>query len=478
MSDKQKTLKKPITLTGKGLHTGMQVELTFRPAPENHGCKFRRIDLDGTPTVNAAAENVADTSRGTTLEENGVRVATVEHVMAALYGLGIDNVIMEINKAEAPIIDGSSKFIIKALKEAGIIEQNEEKRYFEIKEKISYIDEKKGVEIVAFPDDKLSVNVLIDYNSKVLGNQYATLNNLSEFENEIASCRTFVFFHELEFLLKNNLIKGGDLDNAIVILEKEVPQEELDRIADLFKKPRIRRKPEGVLNNLDLYFSNEPARHKLLDLMGDISLIGRPVKGKIVASRPGHYANNQFALQVKKMMQQEEGKMTVPVYNPEIPPVYNVGNIMNLLPHRPPFLLVDKILEITDTSIVGLKNVTMNEDFFTGHFPREPIMPGVLQIEAMAQVGGILALNSVPDPDNYSTYFLKIDKVKFKHKVVPGDTLLFHLESLAPIRRGIVHMFGQGFVGDKVVTEGELMARIVKNSNPADKKRTEKDKKQ
>ncbi len=478
MSDKQKTLKKPITLTGKGLHTGMQVELTFKPAPENHGYKFKRVDLEGSPIVNAIAENVADTSRGTTLEENGVKVGTVEHVVAALYGLGIDNVLMEINKPEAPIIDGSSKFIIKAIKEAGIAEQKEEKRYYEIKEKICYSDEKKGVEIVAFPDDKLSVNVLIDYNSRVLGNQYATLNNLSEFEDEVASCRTFVFFHELEFLLKNNLIKGGDLDNAIVILEKEVPQEELDRIADLFKKPRIRRKPEGVLNNLDLYFSNEPARHKLLDLLGDISLIGRPVKGRIVASRPGHFANNQFALQVKKMIRQEEGKMAVPSYDPEARPLYNIGEIMNILPHRPPFLLVDKILEMNDKSIVGLKNVTMNEAFFTGHFPGEPLMPGVLQIEAMAQVGGIFALNSVEDPDNYSTYFLKIDKVKFKNKVVPGDTLLFRLENLAPIRRGIVHMFGQAFVGDKVVAEGELMARIVKDGNTGDTKKKQKVSKQ
>ncbi len=463
MSDNQKTIKKPITLSGKGLHTGQQVELTFRPAPENSGYKFKRIDLEGSPTVNAAAENVSDTSRGTTLSENGVKIGTVEHVLAALYGLGIDNVIMDINREETPIIDGSSKFMVKALREAGLQEQKEEKQYFEIKEKICYTDEKKGVEIVAFPDDKLSVNVLIDYNSKVLGNQYATLHKLTDFEEEIAACRTFVFFHELEFLLKNNLIKGGDLDNAIVILEKEVPQEELDRIADLFKKPRIRRKPEGVLNNLELYFSNEPARHKLLDLVGDLALIGRPIKGKVLATRPGHYANAEFSSLVKEMIKHEESKLSIPSFDPNNPPLYDVNDIMNCLPHRPPFLLIDKIIEMNDKSIVGLKNVTMNEDFFSGHFPKEPIMPGVLQVEAMAQAGGILALNSVSDPENYSTYFLKIDKVKFKHKVVPGDTIIFHLESITPIRRGIVHMFGQAFVGNKVVMEGELMARIVKN---------------
>ncbi len=383
--------------------------------------------------------------------------------MAALYGLEIDNILMEINGPETPIIDGSSKFIVRALKEAGLVEQEKEKNYYEIKEKIVWSDEEKGLEIVIFPDDKLSVDVMIDYNSKVLGNQYASLSRLQDFESEISPCRTFVFFHELEFLLKNNLIKGGDLENAIVILDKEVPQEELDRIADLFNKPRIKRNSEGVLNNVDLYFPNEPARHKLLDIIGDFALIGRPIKGRIVASRPGHYANNQLARKIRQMIKQEETKRVFPEYNPKAKPVLDINQIMGILPHRPPFLMVDKIVAVTDSTIVGVKNVTMNEGFFVGHFPEEPIMPGVLQVEAMAQVGGILVLTSVPEPDKYSTYFLKIDKVKFKRKVVPGDTLVFKLEYLAPVRRGIVYMFGQAFVGDEVAMEGELMAQIIKN---------------
>ncbi len=464
MLKKQRTIKKPVTLSGKGLHTGMVVDLTFKPAPDNHGYVFQRVDLEDKPLVHAFAEFVTDTSRGTTIEEKGVRIGTIEHVMAALYGLEIDNVIMEISGPEAPIIDGSSKFIVKALKEAGIVEQKENKNYYEVKEKLVYHDEAKGIEISVFPDDKFSVDVMIDYNSKVLGHQYASLAKLQDFEHNVAPCRTFVFFHELEFLLKNNLIKGGDLENAIVILENEVPQEELDRIADLFNKPRIKRNSEGVLNNLNMYFTNEPARHKLLDILGDFSLIGRPIKGKIVASRPGHFANNQLARKIKNMIRQEETKRVFPDYDPAEEPVYNVNQVMNILPHRPPFLFVDKIVAMTDSTIVGVKNVTMNEGFFIGHFPNEPIMPGVLQVEAMAQVGGILVLSSVPDPDNYSTYFLKIDKVKFKRKVVPGDTLVFKLEYLAPVRRGIVYMFGQAFVGSDVVLEGELMAQVVRKS--------------
>ncbi len=462
MSKKQKTIKKPVTLSGKGLHTGLQVDLTFKPAPENHGYAFQRIDLEDKPVIHASAEFVTDTSRGTTIEENGVRIGTIEHIMAALYGLEIDNVLMEISGPEAPIIDGSSKFVVKALKEAGLIEQLANKNYYEIKEKIVYSDHEKGIEIIIFPDDKFSVNVMIDYNSKVLGHQYASLAKLQDFENEISPCRTFVFFHELEFLLKNNLIKGGDLENAIVILDKEVPQEELDRIADLFNKPRIKRNSEGVLNNLDMYFSNEPARHKLLDILGDLALIGRPLKGKIVASRPGHYANNQLARKVKSIIRQEETKHQFPAFDPKAEPFYNVNQIMGILPHRPPFLFVDKIVAMTDSTIIGVKNITMNEDFFIGHFPGEPIMPGVIQVEAMAQVGGILVLSSVPDPENYSTYFLKIDKVKFKRKVVPGDTLVFKLEYRSPLRRGIAYMFGQAFVGENLVMEGEMMAQIVK----------------
>ena len=463
MSKKQKTIKKAVTLSGKGLHTGLQVDVTFKPAPANHGYVFKRTDLENQPLIHARAENVTDTSRGTTISENGAKIGTIEHLIAALYGLEIDNVLMEINGPEAPIIDGSSKFVVKALKEAGLVDQQEDKNYYEITEKISYTDPDKQIEITIFPDDRFSAHVMIDYDSRVLGNQYATLDDLHNFEHEVAPCRTFVFFHELEFLLKNDLIKGGDLENAIVILEHEVPQEELDRIADLFNKPRVKRNSEGVMNNLELYFINEPARHKLLDLIGDLALIGRPVKGRVVATRPGHYANNLFARKISNIIKQEETKSYLPEYDLTKTPVLNVRQIMDLLPHRPPFLLVDKIVAMTATAIIGVKNVTMNEGFFVGHFPDEPIMPGVLQVEAMAQVGGILVLSSVPDPENYATYFLKIDKVKFKRKVVPGDTIVFKLEYLAPLRRGIVYMRGQAFVGDELTMEGEMMAQIAKN---------------
>ncbi len=463
MSDKQRTIKKSVTLSGKGLHTGYAVDLTFQPAPENHGIKFQRIDLDERPIIPASVDKVVDTSRGTTLEERGVKVHTIEHVMASLVGLGIDNVLLEVSGPEMPIMDGSSKLIVEALKKAGTVEQEADRDYYYIKEPTAYRDEQNGIELIAYPDDGFSINVLIDYDSKVLGNQYAYYDTSTDFEKEIAPCRTFVFFHELEFLRKNNLIKGGDLANAIVIMEKKVEQEELDRMADLFDKPHVKVKPEGILSNIDLRFGNEPARHKLLDIMGDLALVGKPIKGRILAMRPGHYANTQFAGIVKDLIKKETTRVDVPEYDPNQEPVFDINQIKQMLPHRPPFLLVDKIVEMEDKHVVGVKNVTMNEGFFVGHFPEEPVMPGVLQVEAMAQVGGLLILNMVDEPEKYTTYFLRIDKVRFKRKVVPGDTIVFRLALTAPFRRGIAVMMGQGFVGDNLVIEGELMAQVVKN---------------
>ena len=463
MSDKQKTIANPVKLSGRGLHTGYEVEIQFKPAPAHHGYKFQRTDLKERPIIKAYVDNVVDTSRGTTLEENGVKVHTIEHVMAALRGLGIDNVLIEINGPEAPILDGSSRKYAESLKEAIIEEQDEDKNYYYIKEKIEYRDDDNEIELAIYPDDQLSIQVLIDYNSKVLGHQYADFEENTDFLEELAPSRTFVFFHELEFLLKNNLIKGGDLENAIVIMENPVPQEELDRIADLFNKPHVKVKPEGVLNNVDLYYTNEPARHKLLDIMGDIGLIGRPIKGRVIAKKPGHHANTEFARKIAQIIKKEAAEDYLPHFDPNEAPLMNINQIKQYLPHRPPFLLVDNILQMDHASIIGKKNVTMNEGFFVGHFPEEPLMPGVLQVEAMAQVGGILALNTVPDPENYLTYFLKIDKVRFKRKVVPGDTLIFRLALSNPIRRGIVTMSGQAFVGNQIVMEGELTAQITKD---------------
>jgi UDP-3-O-[3-hydroxymyristoyl] N-acetylglucosamine deacetylase/3-hydroxyacyl-[acyl-carrier-protein] dehydratase len=463
MSDKQRTIKKPITLTGKGLHTGIEVDITFKPAPENYGYKFCRADLPEKPIIKGIAENVVDTSRGTTLEENGSRVATIEHVLAALIGMQVDNALIELKGPEAPIMGGSSQRFVKAINEAGIIEQNAERSYYVIKEKIVYSNEENGIDLIIYPDDHLSINVLIDYNSLVLGNQYAVLNHISDFEKEISMCRTFVFFHELEELARQNLIKGGDLDNAIIIFDRKVQQAEVDRIADLFNKPHVEVNSEGILNNVELHFSNEPARHKLLDILGDIALIGQPIKGKVVATRPGHYANTELAKRVRQVIKQEQSGKDIPVYDPNKPPVMDIMDIRSKLPHRYPFLLVDKIIHLDDHSVVGLKNITYNEMFFQGHFPDEPIMPGVLQIEAMAQVGGVLVLSKMDEPEKYSTYFLKVDKVKFKRMVVPGDTILFKMELTEPMRRGIVTMFAQAFVGNKVVMEGEIMAQVVKN---------------
>lgn len=465
MSVKQCTIDKPVTVKGKGLHTGLETEITFCPAPENFGYKFKRIDLEDQPMISAIAENVVDTSRGTTIEEKGVRISTIEHVMAALVGSGVDNAILEITGPETPIVDGSSMPFVEAIKKAGIVEQEAERRFYEIKEKITYSEPSKGIEITIYPDDHLSYQVMVDYNSKVLGNQFAVLNSLSAFNQEVAMCRTFVFLHELEFLLQHNLIKGGDLDNALVIVDRPISQEELDRLADLFQKPKVQVKAGGVLNNLEPHFTNEPARHKLLDLVGDLALIGMPVKGKIIATKPGHAANNEIARLVRKKMKKDMGKPTPPAYDPNSAPLFDVMEIQKRIPHRFPFLLVDKITHLDEWVVCGVKSITMNESFFVGHFPDEPIMPGVLQIEAMAQVGAILLLSSVPDPQNHLVYFLKIENVKFKQKVVPGDVLNMRLILTEPIKRGIALCTGQGFVGDKLVIEAEFMAQLSRKPN-------------
>ena len=463
MSEKQRTLAKEISLTGKGLHTGNSVTITFKPAPVNHGYKFCRVDLPGKPLIDALAEHVTDTSRGTTLVQNNASVATIEHVMAAFHGLRVDNALIELDGPEAPIMGGSAWKFVEAIKEAGIVDQKEDRNYFIIKQKITFSDEEHGVDLIVYPDDHFSVNVLIDYNSKILGNQYSILDSIEDFEEKICKSRTFVFFHELEPLYNRGLIKGGDLDNSIVILEKEVEQSEIDRIARLFNRPGINTHTAGILNNTELRYPNEPARHKLLDIMGDLALVGHPIKGKIVATRPGHYANTRLAKIIRQEMKKTLSKRDIPVYDPSQPPIFTIEEIKKRLPHRFPFLLVDKIIALDESSIVGIKNVSFNEFFFQGHFPDEPIMPGVLLVEALAQTGGLLVLSSVEEPEKYSTYFLKIDKLKFKHKVVPGDTVILKMEFADVIRRGIATMFGQAFVGNKLVLEGEMTAQVVKN---------------
>ena len=462
MAEKQTTLKAPISFTGKGLHTGVEVNMTFKPAPDSHGYIFKRVDLPGQPIINALAENVVETSRGTVIEENGARISTIEHVLASFVGMKIDNVLIEVDGPEAPILDGSAIEFATAIEKAGTVEQETDRKYFILKEKLEYYDEENGIHIIAYPDKIQSLNVLIDYNSKVLGNQYASLEELKNFKEEIAPCRTFVFLHELEYLAQNNLIKGGDVDNAIIIVDRKVSQKELDRLANLFNKPKVKVQPEGILNNVELRFANEPARHKLLDLMGDLALVGRWFKAKIIATRPGHQSNNEFARALRQVMKKEAIQKKIPVYNPNAPVLLDINEVQKRLPHRYPFLLVDKVIEMDEKSVVGIKNVTVNEPFFLGHFPEEPVMPGVLLIEASAQVGGMLVLGTVPDPENYSTYFLKVDKVKFKRKVVPGDTLILKVNLLEPIRRGIALVYSEVFVGNQLVMEGELMAQIVK----------------
>jgi UDP-3-O-[3-hydroxymyristoyl] N-acetylglucosamine deacetylase/3-hydroxyacyl-[acyl-carrier-protein] dehydratase len=458
---KQKTLANSFKIEGKGLHTGVNVTMNFLPAPENHGFKFKRVDLKDQPIIDADVDLVVDTSRGTLLEKDGARIGTIEHALAALVGMDLDNVLIEVNNEEAPIMDGSSRYFVEAIEKAGVVDQDAEREYFEIREKIEIYDEKSDSHIIALPDDDYRLNLTISFKSRVLNNQYATLESISDFKNEIANCRTFVFLHELEFLLNNNLIKGGELNNAIVIIDKEVSQEELDRLAELFHHDRVEVKPQGILNNLELYFDNECARHKLLDVIGDLALCGKRIKGRIIASKPGHRPNTIFAQALKDAWRKTQAG--APEYNPEATPLLDTVQIKEYLPHRYPFLMVDKIISITESEVIGVKNVTHNEPFFQGHFPDEPVMPGVLLIEAMAQTGGLFVLTKLVG--KYSTYFIRVDNVKFRKKVIPGDTLIFKLTLNSPIRRGIATMKGVTYVGSKIVAEGEFMAQIVKQND-------------
>ncbi len=458
---KQLTLNGEFSVKGKGLHTGLEIEATFLPAPENHGYKIQRVDLDGEPVIDALAENVTDTDRGTVLARGDVRVSTVEHALAALYAAGVDNCLIKVTGPEIPILDGSARQFSEAIERVGLTEQSADKNFYVVKRKIEVRDPQTGAHLTVLPDNDFSVDVMISYDSPVLANQFARLENMSEFKQEISGSRTFVFVREIEPLLNANLIKGGDLDNAIVIYDKEMAQEKLDHISDLMGVEHKQVNELGFINNRPLEFENEPARHKLLDVLGDTALIGRPLKGRIIACRPGHKINTTFAKQIRKEIQRQE--LQAPSYNPSQAPLMDINDIREHLPHRYPMLLVDKIIDRGETFIVGVKNVTVNEPFFQGHFPQEPVMPGVLLIEAMAQTGGLLVLATVEEPETYSTYFMKIDNVKFRQKVVPGDTLLFHVSFMTPLRRGCALMKGVAFVGDKVVCECEFMAQIVKN---------------
>ena len=458
---KQKTIKKEISLTGVGLHTGKEVKMTFKPAPVNNGFTFVRVDLEGQPIIEADANYVVNTQRGTNLEKLGVKIQTPEHVLAALIGCDLDNVIIELNASELPIMDGSSKYFVEALEKAEFEEQNAKRNIYVVKEVISFTDEASGSEILIMPNDHYSVTAMVDFGTKILGTQNATLKNISDFKTEISDSRTFSFLHELESLLENGLIKGGDLNKAIVYVDKEISPATMESLKVAFGKDEITVKPNGILDNLTLHYPNEAARHKLLDVIGDLALIGTKIQGKVIANKPGHFVNTQFAKKMAKIIKIEQ-RNYVPVYDLHQEPLMDIHKIMAVLPHRPPFLLIDRIIEMSESHVVGMKNVTMNENFFVGHFPEAPVMPGVLIVEAMAQTGGILVLSTVPDPENYLTYFMKIDNVKFKHKVLPGDTLIFKCDLITPIRRGICHMQANAYANGKLVAEAELMAQIAK----------------
>lgn len=458
---KQQTLQGSFTLKGVGLHTGLEIVVTFNPAPENHGVKIKRVDLEDQPILDALAENVVNTQRGTVIGKDGVTVSTIEHGMAALYALGIDNCLIEVDASEFPILDGSSIEYVKEINKVGIETQSKDKDFYIVRRKIEVSDPETGSKLTLLPDDSFCINSYIEFDSKYIPNQSATMDSVTDFQTEIAPSRTFVFVREIQKLREAGLIKGGSLENAIVIYERELPQDELDVIADELKVPRQNAKELGYLNSRKLVFPNEPARHKLLDLIGDMALIGKPIKGRLIAYRPGHKINNNLARLIRKDIKLNE--VQPPVYDPSLEPVMDNIRIRELLPHRYPFLMVDKIIQMTDKYIVGVKNITSNEPFFTGHFPQEPVMPGVLQIEAMAQTGGLLVLSGLDDPEKYSTYFLKIDNVKFRHKVVPGDTIIFRVDLSSEMRRGIATMRGLAFIGDKVISEADFTAQIVKN---------------